>query len=105
MYRPDIGTWLSVRISISADGSVDVDYNYDEPPEWAFGVEPGLYGEELERYPRPMENIPNWMKADAGYLPASGDAAFSLRRYAHRLMRIGELQPRKWLARLRNHQK
>ncbi|AUI49785.1 hypothetical protein [Arthrobacter crystallopoietes] len=105
MYRPDIGTWLSVRISISADGSVDIDYNYDEPPEWAFGVEPGLYGEELERYPRPMENIPNWMMADAGYLPASGDAHFSLRRYAHRLMRIGELQPRKWLARLRNHQK
>lgn len=66
MYRPDTGTWLSVRISISADGSADVDYNYDEPPAWGMEVEPGLYGEELERFPRSPENIPDWMKADAG---------------------------------------
>lgn len=66
MYRPDTGTWLSVKVTVHPDGSADVDYNYDRQPEWGMEVEPGLYAGELESYPRSMENIPDWMKADAG---------------------------------------
>lgn len=65
MYREGTGTWFSATWTIrrESDGSrgVSASFNYDEEPEWTKVVHPGLYGLDLEDFPRSEENIPGWL--------------------------------------------
>ncbi|EGD44013.1 hypothetical protein NBCG_01601 [Nocardioidaceae bacterium Broad-1] len=66
MYRPDAGTWLSATWVIENDGTnltSDVSFNYTDEPTWYSQVDPGLYGLDLEKYPRRHDAIPEWMNA------------------------------------------
>jgi len=61
MYRPDSGTWLSMRMTVSAAGSVDASFNYDELPPTSFDFRPGAYATDLLKYPRDPSHIPIWL--------------------------------------------
>jgi len=61
MYRPGKGTWFSAAFTISAAGSVDAAFNFDEEPEWSRPTEPVFYVQDLERYPRYESAIPPWL--------------------------------------------
>lgn len=66
MYRPDAGTWISVEWTIDNDGgtpTASVAFNYDSQPEWDSDIDPGLYGLDLDKFPRRDDAIPGWMKA------------------------------------------
>ncbi|SMG29125.1 hypothetical protein [Agreia pratensis] len=62
MYREGAGTWFSVLFVVTVEGKVDVAYNYDEEPEWKYPIDPVLYVQDFERFPRDPENIPEWLQ-------------------------------------------
>ncbi|MFJ4030071.1 hypothetical protein ACIPWF_22255 [Paenarthrobacter sp. NPDC089989] len=64
MYSPHKGTWLSMSLTITADGSGwEATYNYHKKPTWEL-PEPGAadYWDELRLFPRDEEHIPDWFK-------------------------------------------
>lgn len=67
MYQDNVGTWLSVTWTVTknADGSLSVDavFNYDDEPDWDDDIHPGLYGIDLEDFPRSEDNIPEWLSS------------------------------------------
>lgn len=66
MYRPGAGTWFSSRWTVANDNgqwSTEVEFNYDEEPAWSRPVDPGLYGLDLEDFPRRDDLIPGWLAA------------------------------------------
>src|SRR5690606_24060953 len=63
MYRPDVGTWLSALYVVERPSSYRIDINFDSEPRWQRPLPPAAYLDELQRYPRTEENIPDWMRA------------------------------------------
>jgi hypothetical protein len=63
MYRPGVGTWFSAKITVTAEGSMDADFNYDDEPQWDEGVPAHWFVTDLERFPREDSAIPEWLKA------------------------------------------
>ena len=58
---PDHGTWLSVNVTVVREtGQLNIQYNFDEKPEWTIEPEPENYLLDLERYPRRADEIPDW---------------------------------------------
>jgi hypothetical protein len=65
---PDHGTWLSVDVTIVRDtGQFNIKYNYDEKPAWDIEPQPENYLLDLERYPRPADEIPVWYPKPEDY--------------------------------------
>lgn len=65
MYQPGGGTWLSAEWSITDDGesrSAKAKFNYDAEPHWDSDIDPGLYGLDLERFPRDEGAVPGWLR-------------------------------------------
>lgn len=66
MYRPDAGTWLSLEwtiVNMSGDHTASVVFNYAQEPAWRRDIDPGLYGLDLDKFPRRDDAIPDWLKA------------------------------------------
>lgn len=63
-YGPDkdAGTWLSMTVSVHDTMKFNADYNYDSLPDPELGTSPLAYRQEMERFPRTEEHIPEWMK-------------------------------------------
>ncbi|SDP14708.1 Protein of unknown function [Actinopolyspora xinjiangensis] len=74
MYRPDVGTWLSALYTVERPSSYRIDINFDEEPQWSQPLPAEAYVEELNRYPRSEDNIPEWMSARLGRTPETGAA-------------------------------
>lgn len=72
MYRPDVGTWLSALYIVERPSSYRIDINFDEEPQWQQPLPRAAYVDELRRYPRSEDNIPDWMrdKLDGTAAPA-----------------------------------
>ncbi|MFC7341840.1 glycohydrolase toxin TNT-related protein [Saccharopolyspora griseoalba] len=62
MYRPDVGTWLSALYVVERPSSYRIDINFDTEPQWQRSLPRAAYVDELRRYPRAEENIPDWMR-------------------------------------------
>jgi len=60
MVTPAGGAWLSMRMTVHADGTADVSFNYDVDPTWSLEGGPGAYISELKMYPRAPEAVPGW---------------------------------------------
>ncbi|PVA91840.1 hypothetical protein DDK01_17940 [Mycobacteroides abscessus] len=61
MATPEHGTWLSATLTLTREGDFSYDFNYDNKPNWG-SPEPTLdaFIEDLEKYPRPESEIPEW---------------------------------------------
>ncbi|GAB2649714.1 hypothetical protein GCM10027271_04250 [Saccharopolyspora gloriosae] len=72
MYRPDVGTWLSALYVVERPSSYRIDINFDAEPQWQRPLPRAAYVDELRRYPRTDDNVPDWMrgKLDAATAPA-----------------------------------
>ncbi len=77
MYRPDVGTWLSALYVVERPSSYRIDINFDTEPQWRQPLPRAAYADELRRYPRTEENVPEWMreKLDGASAPADPAAA------------------------------
>ena len=71
MYRPDVGTWLSALYVVERPSSYRIDINFDTEPRWQRPLPRAAYVDELRRYPRSDENVPDWLreKIDGGQPP------------------------------------
>jgi hypothetical protein len=62
MYRENAGTWFSMKMSVTAEGSMDASFNYDDHPESGFEYAPSAYRADLEQFPRDDAHIPGWLR-------------------------------------------
>jgi hypothetical protein len=62
-YQEGKGTWLSMVVSVHHTGQLNMDYNYDTEPELTREPSPLVYAQELSRYPRAQEIVPDWLRA------------------------------------------
>ncbi|MGW6423508.1 DUF6881 domain-containing protein [Nocardia sp. NPDC055053] len=70
MYVPGRGTWITLRISIESDGSIESVFEYDERPDLGEEIFRDLF-RELDIYPRTL--VPEWMVSELGDdLPSVG---------------------------------
>lgn len=74
MYEPDRGTWISALYRLQRPSSYSVDFNGDYEPAWHTAPPPGVFADELRRYPRAGINIPAWLAERAGVTSATGTA-------------------------------
>ncbi|WP_234003819.1 antitoxin YezG family protein [Nocardiopsis sp. SBT366] len=57
------GTWLSMTLSLEAPGKFRAEYNHDTDPGLPEDVAPVAYLQELRRYPRGEDTLPQWWSA------------------------------------------
>lgn len=59
MYEPGTGTWYNARFTLTPDGSLESEFDYDNPP---FGgdADDALLVDDQEKLPRDPENLPAW---------------------------------------------
>lgn len=60
MASQDRGAWLSATVTAKPDGKCTFDYNYDARPNWTVQPADETYIADLEKYPRPADQIPDW---------------------------------------------
>jgi hypothetical protein len=63
MYKPGTGTWFSAEFTVTRAGEMDADFDYDHEPDWSFAIDPIIYRDDLDTFPRDEQNIPDWLKA------------------------------------------
>ncbi|GAB3762995.1 antitoxin YezG family protein [Microlunatus parietis] len=59
MYREGSGTWYNATFTLTSDGRLETDFDYDNPP-FDGDYEAELLEDDQERYPRSQENLPAW---------------------------------------------
>jgi hypothetical protein len=62
MYQPGAGTWFSAVLVVNEDGSADTNFNYDDEPAWPDPVQPVWYVQDLRKFPRDPDAIPDWLR-------------------------------------------
>ena len=62
MYRPGLGTWFSVSMTVWADGRSQVTYNYDQEPQTDYPPAAISYLTDLNTYPIDEDKRPDWLK-------------------------------------------
>jgi len=73
-FQEGKGTWLSMILSVHHTHQFNVEYNHDTEPELAPGTSPLAYAQELERFPRDADAVPDWFHArlrEAAELPTA----------------------------------
>lgn len=59
MYKEGAGTWYNATFTLTADGQLESDFDYDNPPfDGDYDAE--LLEDDQDRYPRSQENLPPW---------------------------------------------
>jgi hypothetical protein len=63
MYETGKGAWYNARYVITPPGRYNVDFDYDNAPD--FDIPPGAdsFAMDLEHFPRDDQNIPDWLRA------------------------------------------
>lgn len=80
MYRPGVGAWFSARYQLTHPVEYQVQYDITGEPGWSTPPPRQAYEDELRRYPRDPEHIPDWLRAPAGDQAADGAPAFRMAR-------------------------
>jgi hypothetical protein len=62
-YQRDRGAWFTATVTLSAQGRLSMDLDYDGEPAWLTPVVAGTYAEEQEQYPRDADHQPAWYAA------------------------------------------
>jgi hypothetical protein len=62
MYRPGVGTWIAARFRLTHPVKYRVEYSSTGQPEWSAPPPAEAYAEELRRFPRDAEHIPDWLR-------------------------------------------
>ena len=56
------GRVLTAQLSITSDGHLATDFDYDTLPDWSIPVDRSSYTADLSVFPRDPENTPGWMR-------------------------------------------
>lgn len=66
MYLPERGAWFSARFVMNPPTEYHVYYNFQHDPVWNPPVPDEVLRKDLERFPRPEDKIPNWVRRRLG---------------------------------------
>jgi len=58
---PNKGAWYTCIISVTSDGKFNIDFNYDEKPEFKYDPSPDKYIDDLNVFPRDKDLVPAWL--------------------------------------------
>ena len=63
MYKlsPDKGAWYTSIISVTNEGKFNIDFDYDEKPEFKYEPTPDKFIDDLNTFPREKDLIPDWL--------------------------------------------
>ncbi|WP_105565738.1 acetate and sugar kinases/Hsc70/actin family protein [Microbacterium halophytorum] len=70
MYEPERGTWFSMELVVTREGTAETTYNYEGEPWSHTPIGPQRWLADQKKFPRSPENRPDWLRAklaDAGY--------------------------------------
>lgn len=59
--HPEKGTWFTAVCTITPEGRMSFDFDYDNEPTWTTPTDVGHYLEEWEQYPRSPQFTPAWL--------------------------------------------
>jgi hypothetical protein len=59
------GAWLSMTMTVDHAAHLTCTYNYDQRPRWRISPPDQAYVDDLERYPRPADQVPDWYPRDS----------------------------------------
>jgi hypothetical protein len=62
LYQEGKGAWYTARGVVTRDGRIELDFDYDNEPQWDAPVVPLTYVEDLEMFPRDLEHQPEWLR-------------------------------------------
>lgn len=62
LARPGCGTWISLTLSLTPDGGLTLDYNYDQEADFGPGVTVNDFIIELKLFPRAESSVPAWWR-------------------------------------------
>lgn len=62
MYRPDEGTWFSMRLMLDPPGDAWVGFDHDFAPAWPVDMPEEIWEHDLTVYPRAEEHVPRWLR-------------------------------------------
>ncbi|MCL2471914.1 MAG: hypothetical protein FWF25_09310 [Propionibacteriaceae bacterium] len=62
MYKPGLGSWWSVRMTVWADGHAQTEFNFDEEPDNRFPPGGVAYLTDLQTYPIDEDKRPEWLR-------------------------------------------
>ena len=62
MYRPGVGSWWSVRMTVWAGGRAETEFNYDKEPDIEFPPGGVAYLTDLQAYPIDEDKRPEWLR-------------------------------------------
>jgi hypothetical protein len=62
MADPERGAWLTANVVIPRSGKATFSYDWMSKPDWGpvGGIDDVLYLDDLKKFPRTPENIPDW---------------------------------------------
>jgi hypothetical protein len=63
VYRPGLGTWFTAHVAVEAAGRISIEADYENPPPME--PAPEAWREDLRRFPRDPEHVPDWLRARA----------------------------------------
>jgi hypothetical protein len=62
MYKPGAGTWFTIRVTVTADGKVTSEFDYDHEPEFDTPISPSTYVTDQYVYPTDEDKQPEWLR-------------------------------------------
>ena len=64
MYNkaPFRGAWYTAVMTITKDGKLDTEFDYDNKPEQEYESEDAEYVRDFQHFPRNEESTPDWLK-------------------------------------------
>lgn len=60
-YRDGKGAWYSATVNVTAEGSMDAKFDYDNEPAWTRDIPSHLYVSDTNKYPRDPDVTPDWL--------------------------------------------
>jgi len=60
------GAWLSARFTLIAGMEPAVEFDYMQDPIWAPPVDPSVFVQDLQEFPRHPARVPEWLRVVAG---------------------------------------
>ncbi|GAB4002291.1 hypothetical protein GCM10028807_60640 [Spirosoma daeguense] len=64
MYRqnPNKGAWYMLILEIKSDGKFNIDFDYDNKPDFGIEIEEKRYFWDWQKFPRDKESTPTWLQ-------------------------------------------
>ncbi|WP_159945253.1 MULTISPECIES: hypothetical protein [unclassified Nocardiopsis] len=61
MYQAGKGTWFTARFTVNASREIEAHFDHDAPPEFGCEPDPRSFHQDIQRFPRSADHLPDWL--------------------------------------------